>query len=91
MNTLRFGVLTTVQADGQMRYVIVDTYTNVIVDGGFLLKQPALDSAAYLVLCNEVPEDEDLPTAEELGLQFPDGDDLHTAWQDHFRGTEEGA
>jgi hypothetical protein len=88
MLILRFGVLTMEQADGQTRYVVVDTYTNTIVDGGFLVKQTALDSAAYLVLSNEAPEDEDLPTATELGLQFPDGDDLCTAWRAHFADTE---
>jgi hypothetical protein len=91
MNTLRFGVLTTVRADGQTCYVIVDTYTNVIVGGGFLVKQPAFDIAAYLALCNVVPEGGELPTAATLGLQFPDGDDLRTAWQAHFVDTEGGA
>jgi hypothetical protein len=91
MNTLRFGVLTTVRPDGQTQYAIVDTYTNVIVGGGFLVRQPALDIAAYLALCNDVPEDGELPTAATLGLQFPDGDDLCTAWQAHFADTEGGA
>jgi hypothetical protein len=91
MITLRFGVLTTVLPDGQTRYVIVDTYTNAIVDSGFHSKQSTLGVAAYLVLCNAVPEDEDLPSAETLGLQFPSGDDLRAAWQANVADLEEDA
>jgi hypothetical protein len=91
MITVRFGVLTTVRADGQTQYAIVDTYTNVIVDGGFVAQQAALAFAAYLVLCNEVPEDEELPSAGTLGLRFPNGDDLRVAWRAHVADPEEDA
>jgi hypothetical protein len=89
MNTVRFGVLTIVRADGETRYVIVDTHTETIEGYELRSKQLALSMAASLVLCNGVIRE---PSRfERLGLQFPNGDDLRAAWQTYFADTEEGA